>query len=24
MSAQNSMNAMTGMLKGWQTGRKDL
>ena len=24
MSAQNSMNAMTGILKGWQTGRKDL
>jgi len=24
MSAQNSLNAMTGMLKGWQTGRKDL
>jgi len=23
-SAGNAMNAMTGMLKGWQTGRKDL
>jgi len=24
MGANNAMNAMTGMLKGWQTGRKDL
>ena len=24
MGANNSMNAMTGMLKGWQAGRKDL
>jgi len=23
-SANNAMNAMTGMLKGWQTGRKDV
>jgi len=24
MGANNAMNAMTGMLKGWQSGRKDL
>ena len=24
MSAMNSLNAMTGMMKGWQQGRKDL
>lgn len=24
MAAQGAMNAMTGMLKGWQSGRKDL